>query len=65
MQASETTAENLEELDIRIELLARPRRDDPGTYLITVCLINRETLHGRLDPQCLFQSHFRVVLDDP
>ena len=65
VQASETTAENLEELDIRIELLARPRRDDPGTYLITVCLINRETLHGRLDPQCLFQSHFRVVLDDP
>ncbi len=51
---------NLEGLDIRVELLARPRRDHADTYLVTVCLINRDTVHGRLDPQCLFQSHFRI-----
>jgi len=65
VRAFETAAENLEDLDIRIELLARPRNNDPETYLITVCLINREAVRGRLDPQCLFQSHFRIVLDAP
>jgi hypothetical protein len=54
--------ENVVDLDVRIEVFARPYQSRPDEYLITVCLVNREHFGGRLDLQSLFQSRVEVRL---
>jgi hypothetical protein len=58
--AREPTRENLKNLDVRIELFARPYPARPDEFLVTVCLVNRQRAGGRLDLQSLFQCHFDV-----
>lgn len=53
---------NVENLDVRIEVFARPygaRRDE---FLLTACLVNRQSSEGRMDSQSLFQSRIEVRL---
>jgi hypothetical protein len=47
---------NLSELDVRIEVYARPSQV-PGTRLFTVCLVNRSHASSA-DEKSLFQVHF-------
>lgn len=54
--------ENVENLDVRIELFARPYQSQPDEFLITVCLVNRHPAEGRMDLQSLFQSRIEVRL---
>ena len=60
VQAHDPVLENVENLDVRIELFARPSDSVPHGFLVTVCLINRQQAEGRLDSQSLFQCHFRA-----
>jgi hypothetical protein len=58
--AHKPARENVENLDVRIELFARPYREQPDQFLVTVCLVNRQRTGGRLDLQSLFQCHLDV-----
>src|SRR5262249_7720970 len=60
--ADEATRENVENLDVRIELFARPYQGRPDEFLITVCLVNRQRADGRFDLQSLFQCHLNVQI---
>ncbi len=61
--AREPVRENVENLDVRIEVFARPYQFRPDEFLITVCLVNRQPADGRLDLQSLFQSRIEVRLE--
>ncbi|MEK6259922.1 MAG: helicase-related protein [Planctomycetota bacterium] len=61
--ASDVTSENVVGLDVRIEVFARPQRLRPDEFLVTVCLINRQPADGRLDSQCLFQTHIDIKVN--
>lgn len=54
--------ENAENLDVRIEVFARPYQSGSDQFLITVCLVNRQPANGRLDLLSLFQSRIEVRL---
>ncbi len=60
--------EGIGDLDLAIEIFARPGRTSQGSLLLTVCLVNHSVDQGRgkNDPWCLFQSFFsaRIVSDD-
>ncbi|MFZ5573020.1 MAG: helicase-related protein [Thermodesulfobacteriota bacterium] len=56
--------ENVDNLDVRIEVFARPYRSQPDEYIVTVCLVNRQQSEGRLDLQSLFQCHLCVAIED-
>ena len=60
--AREPVRENVDNLDVRIELFARPQ-PRPDEFLITVCLVNRQHADGRLDLQSLFQCRIDVTLE--
>lgn len=59
-RARDPVRENVENLDARIEVFARPYQSRPNEFLITVCLVNRQPSVGRMDSQCLFQSRIEV-----
>lgn len=61
--APEPLRENVDNLDVRIEVFARPYQSQPDEFLITVCLINRQRADGRLDLQSLFQCHINVEVE--
>jgi len=54
---------NVDNLDVRIEVFARPYQSHPDEFLITVCLVNRQRADGRLDLQSLFQCHIDVEIE--
>lgn len=58
--ARDPVRENVENLDVRIEVFARPYQSRPDEFLITVCLVNRQPAEGRMDLHSLFQSRFEV-----
>lgn len=58
--ARDPVRENVENLDVRIEVFARPYLDRPDEFLITVCLVNRQPAEGRMDSHSLFQSRIEV-----
>lgn len=60
--ARDPVRENVENLDVRIEVFARPYQSRPDEFLITVCLVNRQPAEGRMDLQSLFQSRIEVRL---
>lgn len=60
--ARDPVRENVDNLDVRIELFARPQ-PRPDEFLITVCLVNRQNADGRLDLQSLFQCRIDVTLE--
>lgn len=60
--ASDPIRNNIAGLDVRLELFARPQPSRPDEFLITVCLINRQKVDGRVDAQCLFQAHIEVEI---
>lgn len=62
VNARDPVRENVQDLDVRIEVFARPYQSRPDEYLITVCLINRQPAGGRLDSLSLFQSKIEVRL---
>jgi hypothetical protein len=62
VNARDPVRKNVENLDVRIEVFARPYQSRPDEFLLTVCLINRQTAEGRLDAQSLFQSRIEVRL---
>jgi len=62
VDARNQSRENVEGLDIRIEVFARPYRSQPDEYLVTVCLVNRQPISGRIDLLSLFQSRIDVLL---
>lgn len=62
VNARDPLRENVENLDVRIEVFARPYQSRPDEYLITVCLVNRQPADGRMDSQSLFQSRIEVRL---
>jgi hypothetical protein len=63
VNAREPMRENVENLDVRIEVFARPYLSRPDEFLITVCLVNRQPIDGRLDLLSLFQSRIDVRLN--
>ena len=58
--ARDPVRQNVENLDVRIEVFARPYQSRLDEYLITVCLVNRQRAAGRLDLQSIFQSRIEV-----
>jgi hypothetical protein len=62
VNARDPVRENVQDLDVRIEIFARPYRSRPDEYLVTVCLVNRQPAGGRLDLLSLFQSRIEVRL---
>lgn len=62
VNARDPVRENVENLDVRIEVFARSYRSQPDTFLVTVCLVNRQSANGRLDLLSLFQSRIDVRL---
>jgi hypothetical protein len=65
-KAHDAVHHNVDGLDVRIELFARPYQSRPDQFLITVCLVNRQPADGRLDLQSLFQCRIDVrVADSP
>lgn len=60
--ARDPVRENVENLDVRLEVFARPNQSRPDEFLITVCLVNRQPAEGRVDLQSLFQSRIEVRL---
>ena len=58
---SSTTSSNLDGMDLRIELFARPYSEN--VKLITVCLINRT--EEALTENILFQAHFKLSIVSP
>jgi hypothetical protein len=61
--AHETTRENVDNLDVRIELFARPYQSRQDEFLVTVCLVNRQSADGRLDLQAMFQCRIEVHVE--
>lgn len=61
--AIEPIRNNVDNLDVRIEVFSRPYQSHPDEFLVTVCLINRESAGGRLDLQSLFQSHIDIKIE--
>ena len=59
--AHEPVRENVDNLNVDIELFAR-RQSRPDEFLITVCLVNRQSADGRLDLQSLFQCRVDIKL---
>ena len=59
----ESVQNNVENLNLSVELFARPQSSGSDEFLITVCLINRQTSAGRLDSQCLFQSRIDIQVE--
>lgn len=55
-------ARGTEGLDLCFEVYTRPHIQS-GTWLITVCLVNRTKHSG--DEACLFQTHFRAWIESP
>ncbi len=55
--------DNLADLDVRLELFARPQAQRPDEFLVTVCLINRQPAEGHVDAQCLFQARIDVHVE--
>jgi hypothetical protein len=55
--------ENVDNLDVQIEVFARPYRSQTNEFLVTVCLVNRQQSVGRLDLQSLFQCHLDVTIE--
>ncbi len=53
---------NVENLNIRIEVFARPHQSRPDEFLITVCLVNRQPVGTRLDLLSMFQSRIEIRL---
>ena len=58
----ETKNDNIENLDVRIELFARPQ-PSVDHFLITVCLVNRICSKGVVDLQSLFQSRIDIAFE--
>jgi hypothetical protein len=64
VSAREVRTENVEGLDIHVEVFSRPYHL-AGKRLVTVCLVNRSTVQGSFDQNCLFQSSFKVSIISP
>jgi hypothetical protein len=62
VEARELDRENVNKLDVRIELFARPQ-PQPDEFLITVCGVNRQPADGRLDLQSLFQCRIDIKFE--
>lgn len=62
VNARDPVRENVENLDLRIEVFARPYQSRPDEFLVTVCLVNRQPAGGRLDALSMFQSRIGVRL---
>lgn len=62
VKAYEYTRENCENLDLQIELFARPYGSISDEFLITVCLVNRKQSDEKFDLYALFQCHFDVKI---
>lgn len=60
INARDPVRENVANLDVRIEVFARPYQSRPDEFLVTVCLVNRQQAGSRLDLQSLFQSRIEV-----
>src|SRR5262249_54960047 len=59
----EVVKSNSEGLDLRVEVLSRPR-DPSDERLITVTLVNRSRgAKGNNSERCLFQSHFTATIE--
>lgn len=65
VEASNPARENVDNLDVRVELFARPHGTSPDEFLVTVCLVNRQRADGRFDLQSLFQCHIDVHIEPP
>lgn len=63
VKAHSEVRNNVEELDVKIKVFSRPYKNNQDEFLITVCLVNCQQVIGRIDAQCLFQSHFEVQLE--
>lgn len=63
VKAHNEVRNNVEELDVKIKVFSRPYKNNQDKFLITVCLVNCQQATGRIDSQCLFQSHFEVQLE--
>ena len=62
VNARDRARQNVENLDVRIEVFARPYHSGPDRFLLTVCLVNRQPVGARMDLQSLFQSRLEVRL---
>ncbi|MGD9126469.1 MAG: hypothetical protein PVH19_03740, partial [Planctomycetia bacterium] len=63
-RASESVSENIDNLDVRLEIFARPHGTHPDEFLITVCLVNRQQAPDlRLDLNALFQCRIDVQVE--
>ena len=62
IKAHNEVRNNVEGLDLKIKVFSRPYNTNRDEFLITVCLINCQQAEGRVDSQCLFQTHFEVQL---
>jgi hypothetical protein len=63
VNAREPVRQNVENLDVRIEVFARPYRANQDEFLVTVCLINRQATNDRMDLLSLFQSRIDIRLE--
>ncbi len=63
VKAYNEVRDNVEGLDVKIKIFSRPYKNNQDKFLITVCLVNCQQPSGRIDSQCLFQSHFEVQLE--
>ena len=59
----EALLENVDNLDVRLEVFARPREPVADVYLVTVCLINRQLAEDRLDLQSMFQCRINMEVE--
>ncbi len=62
VSARDPVRENVNNLDVHLELFARPYLSRPDEFLITVCLVNRQQTDERADLQSLFQCHIEIKL---
>ena len=53
---------NTDDLDLRVEVFARPAPDKRG-QLLTVCVVNRKLAPTAIDRFCLFQTHFTASIE--
>lgn len=63
VHARDAVRDNTDNLDVQVEVFARPYRNQPDEFLVTVCLVNRQPADGRVDSQCLFQSRIDVQFE--
>src|SRR5690606_28988902 len=61
--ARDPVRENVANLDVQVEVFARPSRSQSDEFLVTVCLVNRQLSEGRLDSLCLFQSRLEIRVE--